>query len=152
MKKIDIYIEKREDLVETYDKEFVSNTLIEYILSKAAYLKKNENAGLVLHVTNQTKGCSDMIRRGLEEEYNKSIKRRDIINIRQLILLILGLCILFVSTLISTDNIFHEVILIGGWVPIWEAIELELLTDTKEKKRRKQLKKLIKSNIDEVLL
>lgn len=38
MKKI--YIEKREDLVETYDKEFVSNTLIEYILRKVAYLKK----------------------------------------------------------------------------------------------------------------
>lgn len=151
MKKIDIYIAKREDLVQIYNKDFVSVALIEYILNKVAFLKKNENVELILHVTKGTEGCTSMIRSGLEEEYNKSIKRRNIINIKQFVLLLLGLVMLFVSTFIDDNNIFHEVILIGGWVPIWEAVELELLTDTKEKRRRKQLKKLMKSKINEVL-
>ena len=33
--------------------------------------------------------------------------------------------------------IWHEVILIGGWVPIWEAIDIELFRDTKERKKEK---------------
>lgn len=151
MKKLDIYVEKRENLVGIYDKNFVATALIEYILNKVAYLKKNDNVELILHVTKATEGCTSMIQAGFQEEYNKSIKRRNIINVKQFILLLLGIIILFVSTFIDDKNIFHEVILIGGWVPIWEAVELELLTDTKEKKRRKQLKKLMKSKIIEVV-
>lgn len=152
MKKIDIYVENKDVLFETYNKEFVSSNLIEYILNKTTYLKKNEDVSLILHVTKETKGCSLMIRKGLQEEYRNNVRNHNIMNIKQTLLLLLGLCLLFISTLIDDTDILNEVILIGAWVPIWEAIELELLTDTKEKRKRKQLKKLLECNIEEVEL
>jgi len=151
MKEIKIYIEKKEDLVETYNREFVSNTLIEYIISKAIDIKKANDIRLYIHTTNETKGCSSMIKKGLQDEYNKNIKRRKLTNIKQITLLAIGLSMLFISTLINNNSIINEVILIGGWVPIWEAIELELLTDTHEKRKRRILKRLIKSDIQESL-
>ena len=57
---------------------------------------------------------------------------------------------LFISTLINGKKIINEIILIGSWVPIWEAIELELLTDTYEKRKQKILKRLMKCEIEEV--
>jgi len=152
MIKIDVYIKKNEDLLEKYNTEFVSRDLIEYILSKAMYLNKHENISLKLHVTKETKGCSSIIRKGFEEAYYKSIKMRNLINIKQIFLLLLGIFILLLSTLISDENIFHEVILIVGWVPIWEAVQLELLTDTKEKRKRRILKKIMKTNMQEILI
>ena len=57
---------------------------------------------------------------------------------------------LLISTFIKNMNILNEIVLIGAWVPIWEAIELELFTDTKEKRKRKQLKKILKGEIIEI--
>ena len=75
MKEINVYIEKKEDLVEKYNKEFVSNTLIEYILEKTIDSKKTDIIKLYIHITNETKGCSSMIKQGLQDEYNRNIKK-----------------------------------------------------------------------------
>lgn len=150
MKTIEIFIEKEENLVETYNKNLVSSTLIEYILNKIEHVKKNEEISIHLYVTEETRGCSSIIRKGLEEEYQKNIKNHSIINIKQFILLLIGLFMLLISTLIGDMSILNEIVLIGAWVPIWEAVELELLTDTNEKKKRIQLKKVLTGEIIEI--
>ena len=45
--------------------------------------------------------------------------------------------------------IFKEIILIGGWVLIWEMIELEIFSDVKEKRKRIILKKILNSEFIE---
>lgn len=150
MQEIDIYIHSKKDLTETYDEKVVSSSLIQYILQRAIYIKRKESIRLILHVSNDTKGCTKQIQKGLEEEYRTNLQQHYIINIKQFLLLIIGLGMLFISTLIQNNEILEEIILIGGWVPIWEAIELELLTDTKDRRIRKLLKKLLKSEMIEM--
>jgi len=152
MKKLDIYLENKEDLVEKYNKEHVSNELIKYILSQIEYVDEKDRYELYLHVTKETKNCADMIKKGLKEEYNKNLKKSKITNIKQIILILISIIILLFSTLVNAENILHEIIIIIGWVPIWEAVELEIITDARESRRRKILKKLMQSHIIEVAL
>ena len=46
-------------------------------------------------------------------------------------------------------DLLKEILLIGSWVPIWEAFDSELFLDFNEKAKRKILKKLMKSKITE---
>lgn len=62
--------------------------------------------------------------------------------------MLLGILLLFLSTVIRGMFIFEEVFLIIGWVPIWEAVDIELFSDVKEKKKRNALKKLLESNLE----
>ena len=93
--------------------------------------------------------CIKIIPDELKQEYNKSLKLYHITNIRQLFLLLLGIFFLFLSTLIKEDVIWKEVLLIGGWVPIWETIDIELFSDLEGRRKRIILKKLLKSEIIE---
>lgn len=150
MKQIEVYINSNNELFETYNKKIISKNLIDYLLNQTIGIKRNEDISLIMYVTEETKGCSSLIQKRLEEEYRKNLRIHSVINIKQITFLLLGLILLFISTLIKDTEIFHEVILIGGWVPIWEAVELELLTDTKEKRKRRRLKKLMKAKIEEI--
>lgn len=64
----------------------------------------------------------------------------------QLIYLVVGVLIIFLSTLINGE-VFREVTLICGWVLIWATVELEIFSDIEGRKRRKKLKKLLNSEI-----
>lgn len=151
MEIIDIFIESKNELYEKYNKEIVSNELINYIINRTLHIKKREQIELKLHVTEETTDCIELIKNGIKEEYQKSIKNRSIINIRQFMLLLVGILALVISTFINKNNILHEIIIITGWVPIWESIDLELFSDTKEKQKRRVLKKLMSANITKVI-
>ena len=90
-----------------------------------------------------------MIKDGLKDEYNMGIRERHDNNMKQLWLLVLGIIFLFLSTLIEEDVIWKELLLIIVWVPIWEMIEVELFPDLEGRKRRKIIKKLLNSKIEE---
>ena len=66
----------------------------------------------------------------------------------QLIYFIIGIISIFLTLLIHID-VIDEIILIGGWVFIWSAIELEITSDFNELRKRKIIKKLLKSEIEE---
>ena len=93
--------------------------------------------------------CTKMIREGLKEEYNKTLEQRRSNNIKQMWLLILGVALLFLSTLITEDGIWKEILLISGWVPIWEMIEVELFPDVDARIERRIIRRLLKSEIVE---
>lgn len=152
MKKIDIYVKRENDLIENYSANEVSRNLIEYLINKVKVIKRKEELSLNLYVTNETKGCSDLIREGLKLEYNRSKKFRSIINTKQLLLLLFGTILLFFSTFIKEVDVLREIVLIIGWVPIWEAAELEIMTDTNESKKRRCIKRLINCKFNEILI
>lgn len=86
---------------------------------------------------------------GFYQEYEMSKKIYHITNIKQFFLLMIGVIFLFLSTIVNESIIWKEILLIGGWVPIWEMIDLELFSDFQERRKRKILKKLLKSEIIE---
>ena len=61
----------------------------------------------------------------------------------------MGIFFLTLSTLVDSESIWYELMIIGGWVPIWEMIEVELFPDVEERRKRKVIKKLLKSEIIE---
>ena len=60
----------------------------------------------------------------------------------------LGIISIFLTLFIHID-VIDEIILIGGWVFIWSAIEFEITSDYNELRKRKIIKKLLKSEIEE---
>lgn len=149
MKIIEIDITNEEDLYERYNKKIVSKELINYMIKSVPHFTKKDEIKIVIN--NSMKGkcnCTNLIKDGLKYEYEKSLSKYYKTNIIQLIYLIIGIIALIVSTLIK-GTIFKEIILIGAWVLIWEMIELELFSDTLEKRKRIILKKLLASEFEE---
>lgn len=147
--KIEIYINNEEDLLEKYNHKLVSQELIDYIISKSKnYFKEDD---VVLVVENKTKyndeNVEKLIKNGLKFELQNSTKIKDLNNIKQVILILLGILFLFLSTLID-DSILKEVFIIIGWFPVWEAMDIEFFTDVKEKRKRRIINKLLESKIE----
>lgn len=144
---IDLYNE--ETLYEKYNKNIVSKELISYVIEQAMFISKYDTISVLVHnKCNVDKKYLNMIKEGLELEYKKKLRNHFINNIKQVILLLIGILFLFISTIIKDGFIFKEVFLIIGWVPIWEVIEIEMFTDVEERRTRKILKKLLESEFE----
>lgn len=147
---IEIDLFDKYDLTEKYNDKHLFSELLEYIIEQATFVTKRDTVKIVINKKcPMEQDCIKIITDELKQEYNKSLKLYHITNIRQLFLLLLGIFFLFLSTLIKEDVIWKEVLLIGGWVPIWETIDIELFSDLEGRRKRIILKKLLKSEIIE---
>ena len=76
-------------------------------------------------------------------------KKRHYINLIQLLYILAGVIVLIFAFLI-TNEVLKEIILIGGWVFLWSAMEMEMTSDFIEYRRRKIIKRLLGCKITEV--
>ena len=149
-KEIEIAITKEEDLYEKYNKNYVNKGLIDYIIDKALMLKKEDEIKIIITSTlSMDINYEELIKEGLTREYKKSLIKHKRNNYFQIFYLVMGILFLLLSRIVSETIIFGEIFLIGGWVLIWEVVELSLLTNFEENLKRKLLKKLINSLIIE---
>lgn len=147
MKNIQVDITNIENLVDTYNIYQINKDLLRYIIEKASSAEDNEE--IQITIQNKTKvDAKKLIIEGLEEALNKCKIRHNHINKMQLIYFMLGIISIFLTLFIHID-VIDEIILIGGWVFIWSAIELEITSDYNELRKRKIIKKLLKSKIEE---
>ena len=143
---IDLYDE--DDFYERYNRKKVSKSLINYLIDETkSNLKKEKIKIIVNSFLDKNIDCKSFIIEGIKDEYNKSYKKQFYISTNQFFYLILGIIVIFISTLISAQ-VIREVVLICGWVLIWAMAELEIFSDTEGRKRRKILKKLLNSSIE----
>lgn len=70
-------------------------------------------------------------------------------NVKQIYFFIIGVLLIFISTFFKEQGLLREVILIIGWVPIWEMVRIELLPDAQGRVKRRVLRKLMHSEIVE---
>lgn len=149
-KVINVDLDRKFDFLRKYSDNKVSTDLIEYLIDRIDKINKYEKVVIRLN-----KRCEldvnaiKIIKEGLKEEYKKSIQLRDENNLKQLWFLLMGAFIIFLSTKVPEDLFWKEVLVIIGWVPIWEMFEVELFPDAKERKRRKAIKRLLKCQIVE---
>lgn len=140
---IDLFEEK--EFFETYNKKVVSGSLINYLVEQTPDFRNKDT--LKIKINSKIMGDIDLkkyIVEGLKNKYRKSYRNNFRNTLMQIIYLLVGVGIIFVSTLIRGE-VFREVILICGWVLIWLAVELELFADIDDRRRRKKLKRLIDS-------
>ena len=144
---IDLYDE--ETLYERYNRNMVSRKLIDYIIEQAMFIGEYDTVKVLINNECKIdKNYIEMIKDGLRIEYKKKLRNRYYNNIKQLVLLLIGTLFLFMTVIIKDNFVFREVVLIIGWVPIWAAIEIELFTDAVERRKRKIIKKLLKSDFE----
>lgn len=146
-KSIQIDLCNKDDFYEKYNKKTISKNLVNYIIEEAMYIDKKDNVEIIINDRcDLEEDCITTIKESLYLELQKNLRNRKLTNLKQLILLLIGIIFLFLSTVIKEGFIFKEVFLIVGWVPIWEVIDIELFHDVKEKRKRNVLKKLLTSD------
>lgn len=147
---IEINLTDKEDFLDKYNKKRVSNDIIDYIIRQSMYTTKKDSIKVIINKKCRIEqNCIQMIKDALNEEYNNSMKLHHSIDIKQTFLVILGIAALVLYSIIKDEMIWGEILLITGWVGIWEAMDLELFDDASERGKRKTLKKLLSSEIIE---
>ncbi len=151
-KRIEIDLVNEKDIFEKYNREFANKELINYIIDKTDPF--NENEVINIYFNNMTKLKKDdyipVIKKSFSNEYDKCIRDINHNNIRQFSYLIIGVLFLLISTIFAKKFIFEQIFLIGGWVLIWETIEIQMFSDTELKRRKIILQKLIKCELKEI--
>ena len=149
-KEIKIDIVSREDLLERYNENKISNNVIEYLVKEAMLVNKEESIKIVVNKDSAVLNfdCKELIKSGLKDEYKRSMNKQHDNNVKQIYFFIIGILLIFLSTTIK-EEILKEVLLICGWVPIWEMFKIELFPDAQGRVKRRVLRRLMHSEIVE---
>ena len=146
MKKINIELNDKYDLYAKYNQKLISKELLDYIIEQSNDVLKQDDININIFDNYQFKeNVIEVIKNGLNCEYEKCKRDYHYTNIKQIYLLIIGILFLLLSAIIKETSVFKEVFLIIGWVPIWEAIDIQLFSERERKKKLFLLKKLIQS-------
>lgn len=149
---LEIDLDKKEDLFDCYNKKKVSKELIQYIMDSIPNLKKGDTLKVVIN--NSIKGnikCAELIKKALDEKYIKNEYKSHTNNVKQLSFLIMGVIALGLSSIIKFD-VLKEVVIIGAWVLLWDAVEIEIVDDIINRKKKKALQKLLSSEFIENII
>ena len=142
MKSIIVNIRREKDLYEKYSNE-VSSELIKYLIDEA---KVKDDVEIIVNTKLDIKNIDKLIKSGLEDSI-KDIKKIDkFYDNKQVILFIVGMLFLIFST-ITKPEIIKELILIIGWVAVWEVMDIAINIDSKQKYNKKIVNKLINCKI-----
>lgn len=147
-KVIEIDLLNKKDTFEKYDKNIISKDLVNYLINTTPKLKKNDSLKLIINNEIKIDNCIELITKRLEHEYSKTSLKHELNNYTQFFYLIIGVTILYLSSLVDI-KIVEEFILIIGWVFIWDLVETEIVTDMNNRKRRRIIKWLLNSKIIE---
>lgn len=143
--KIDILNEG--DLIERYNVDKVDRELINYLIDSSMILEKKEIKEIIIN--NHTDiDAKELVKEGLQDKYLKTFKQHRLIDKKQLLYIAIGIVAIAVSSIIKYD-ILKEISLIGGWVFVWSAIELEITSDFKVFRERKIIERLLQCEIIE---
>lgn len=147
---IEVNIANKEDFLDKYNKKRVTNDITDYIIRQSMYVTKKDKLKIIINKKCRLEqNCIQMIKDALNEEYNNSMKLHHSIDIKQTFLVILGMAALIFYSILREEVIWGEILLITGWVGIWEAMDLEFFDDASERRKRRTLKKLLSSEIIE---
>ena len=149
LKIIDIDLLSKEDFLEKYNHTKIANDFLEYLIKEAKNISKKDELVLNIKISfNNDLDIKEMLINALNKEYINTINDHYYNNLYQLLLFFIGIFFLSLSTFFEDSILWKEILLIGGWVPIWEMIELELVNDVRGRKRKNIIKKLINSEIN----
>ena len=146
---LEIDINSTEDLFENYNGKKVSKELIQYMIENIPRMKRKDTLKVIIN--NNVKGnirCSELIKKALDDTCEKYDFRFHNTNLKQFSFMFLGILALIIASVISFD-VIKEVVIIGAWVLLWDAVEMEIVDDISNRKKKKTLKKLLSSEFIE---
>lgn len=143
MKVIEVNLKSEDELLEKYSGKF-SNELLKYLINESKYT--DESLKIVVKTNMEADSVKDVIKSGLKSALKNAEYIDKLYNNKQILLFIMGITILIISTLIL-NQVIKEIVIIAGWVFIWEVIDISLNTDIETRITKRTIKKLLKSRI-----
>lgn len=144
MKNIIVNLNSKDDLYEKYSNG-LSRDLVSYLVREAKYA--DSNIKIIVNTNLEVDNLETFIKKGLEEVYMETRKIDKIHNIKQFMFFIIGIVFLILSTM-GLFSILKEIIIIAGWVAIWEVVDISLNVDSELKLNRTLIRKLINSKFE----
>lgn len=138
MKSIVVNIRRERDLYEKYSNE-VSSELLKYLVNEA---RVKDDIEVIINTKLDINNIDTLIKKGLEDSYKDTKLIDKFYDNKQIILFIVGIFFLIFST-ITKPEVIKELILIIGWIAVWEVLDIAINIDSKQKYNRKIIKKLI---------
>ena len=146
-KVITVDIADKNDLVEKYDRSIVNADLIRFILTQAELASHKDTFKIIVkdkcHLDHDV---SNLIRSGIKIEYDNAVYEHTRNNNWQILSVIIGVILIVISTIIK-DPVLAEIFAVGAWVAMWDAIELALYSEYKERRKMNRLRKLLNCEI-----
>lgn len=152
MNNIEVILKDKEDYVSKFNNDRISLDLSNYLINELKTFKLSDK--LKIQVSSNF-NMSEVEKYGLikmiKDSYNDDILEIKILS-RKLVLVdisifLAGLICLILYTLSKNVAVMSELILIVGWVLIWEAIYNAIFTKANDKIRIKRRKQLVNSEI-----
>ena len=145
---INIDINDKHDLYEPYNDNYLNKDLIDYLIRQGMPFKKKDKVTIeVDNNVRKRKNFEQILKQSLKMEKNRLQQKYKDINKKQASWFIMGAIIILLGYIISESSALHEIIIVVGSVPIWEAISIELFKDTEIRKKIQVIDLLLKSQI-----
>lgn len=142
--KIEINITNENELLNIYNKNIISETLDNYLITSLEHRSLKEN--ITINITGtKNEFIKNIITNYYKEKYLYLKKIDSLDNYIRLVLFLLGVLSIFISK--QFTNIVSEIFLIAGWVIIWEIIYDVLFSEIKRKRKARIYKTLAKAKI-----
>ena len=142
MKNIVVNIRRERDFYVKYGNG-VSTELLEYLIEEAKLYKDVE---VTVNTKLDIKNIETLIKKGLEELSNDNKIIDDFFNRKQVSLFVIGIIFLIISAFTKFE-IIKELILIIAWIAVWEVLDITINIDSKQRRKKKAIKKLLNCKI-----
>ena len=141
---IEINITDENELLNIYNKNIISETLDNYLITSLEHRSLKED--ITINITGtKNEFIKSIITNYYKEKYLYLKKIDSLDNYIRLVLFLIGVLSIFISK--QFTNIVSEVFLIAGWVIIWEIIYDVLFSEIKRKRKARIYKTLAKAKI-----
>lgn len=149
---IEIDIGEKEDYINTYNKNKLSDSLCDYILEEIKNANTKNKITLVINSNfkmdyNEKQKFISMLRRSFGTNVSEIIKISKKKSILNWVTFILGIIFLLFYFLINKEIVLTEIILIIGWVLIWETTYNMLFGGVETRLKILRRKQIINSKI-----
>ena len=151
--KISICLNEKKDYINKFNQNRISQELYEYIINEAKTISLKGKINIEIKINQFTltdlekEQLSKIIKLTFEDDINDLIYFDNKLILKDLILLLIGIIITFICFLFKNLPPISEIILILGWLMIWEALDKLLFSRTENKIKIIRRKQLIKSKI-----
>ena len=153
MNTIEIELKDKSDFCNKYNNNKISNDLYNYIKEEVKLLNIKEQINIEVKpqfkMTDKEKELLALnIKKTCKEKIDDIKYLEERILLKEILLLLIGLIIIFLCFLVKNSAFISEIILIIGWLFIWESLYSLIFRRTKNKILKERLKSIINSDID----
>jgi len=151
--KIHIDISEKKLFYEEFDDELFSKELSDYIMRRINKIPLRGNVRLEFESSNLTDEERKKFKRKFKDYYQSLLDDNKIFSnmclIRNLFMIIVGILLIACNYYFSTsfEPILLEIVMIIGWVMIWEVVYDFLFSNNRRRYEVKRIKQLLKAKI-----